>query len=121
MPTDRETQLRRLAALELLKADMQRRLEDRIAVGKAIRVKLGTVVCTHVADDFIQQREAAELAKLRQGGEAREVVFDYEDTDFHGRPIEQLAVIVTGVPRDEGFGVRNESGSPPSSSDEARE
>jgi hypothetical protein len=106
MPTDRETQLRRLEALELLKADMQRRLEDKIAAGRAIRVKLGTAVCSEAPDDFIRKREADELAKLRESGETREIVIDYEDSDYRGAPIEPLAVIATGVPRHESFGFR---------------
>jgi hypothetical protein len=101
MLSDRETQERRIEALETLKAEMQRRLEDKIARCKAIRVKLGTQVCSHVADGFIEQREADELLKLRQGGETREVLFEYEDVDARGQPIEPIAVIETGVPRSE--------------------
>jgi hypothetical protein len=100
MSSDDE-RLRRLEALEMLKADLQRRLEEKIAKGQAIRVKLGAVVCEHAPDGFIEQREADELAKLRQSGEARDVFFEYEDTDAHGWAIDPIAVIETGVPRAE--------------------
>jgi hypothetical protein len=100
MSSDDE-RLRLLEALEMLKADLQRRLEEKIAKGQAIRVKLGTVVCEHAPDGFIEQREADELAKLRQSGEGRQVLFEYDTEDAHGHPIDPIAIIETGVPRAE--------------------
>jgi hypothetical protein len=81
------------AAIERLEAERQRRVEERIAQGKAIRVPLCVVVedLEQVAAE-IESVKADKLAELRKAGETREIVFD------------EPMVINTGVPREEDFG-----------------
>jgi hypothetical protein len=88
------------AAIERLEAEKQRRLDEKLAKGEAIRVTLGAVV-TGVAGpeevaSMIEDARAEKIAELRKAGERREVVFD-----------DVVTAIITGVPRcgrDESFG-----------------
>jgi hypothetical protein len=81
------------AAIERLEAERQRRFEERIAQGKAIRVPLCVVVEDPGQEAAeVESAEADKLAELRKAGETREVIFD------------EPMVIITGVPRDADFG-----------------
>jgi hypothetical protein len=81
------------AAIERLEAERQRRVEERIAQGKAIRVPLCVVVeDPGQVEAEIESAKADKLAELRKAGETREIVFD------------EPMVIDTGVPRDADFG-----------------
>jgi hypothetical protein len=81
------------AAIERLEAERQRRVEERIAQGKAIRVPLCVVVEDPGQEAAeVESAEADKLAELRKAGETREVIFD------------EPMVIITGVPRDADFG-----------------
>jgi hypothetical protein len=81
------------AAIERLEAEKQRRLDEKVARGEAVRMPLSLVVHDpgQVAAE-IESVKATKLAELRQAGETREVVWD-----------EPLA-IVTGVPRSPDWG-----------------
>ena len=71
-------------ALEQLEAERERRIEQRVAEGKAVRESL--VVVLRGADNEVEDAKASRLAELRARGEQREVVFD-------------TTCIVTGVSR----------------------
>jgi hypothetical protein len=83
------------AAIERLEAEQQRRRDERVARGEAIRAPLCIVVGDpeQVAAE-IERDKARKIAELREAGEQREIVFD------------EPMVIITGVPRcgsDESF------------------
>lgn len=76
------------AAIERLEAERQRRVEERIAQGKAIRVPLCVVIHDPGQEAAeVESAKADKLAELRKAGETREIVFD------------EPLVIITGVPR----------------------
>jgi hypothetical protein len=81
------------AAIDRLEAEKQRRIDEKVANGSAVRVPLCVVVCDpgEVAAE-IQSVKATKLAELRKAGETREIVFD------------EPMVINTGVPRGADFG-----------------
>jgi hypothetical protein len=77
-----------MAAIERLEAEKQRRIDEKVEKGEAIREEL-YVVCAGPEDaaDALGCRKASRTAALRAAGEKREIIFD---------PID---VIYTGVPR----------------------
>jgi hypothetical protein len=77
-----------IAAIERLEAEKQRRIEEKVEKGDAIREELHAV-CAGPEDaaDVLECLKASRIAELRAAGEKREIIFD---------PIE---VIMTGVPR----------------------
>jgi hypothetical protein len=81
------------AAIERLEAERQRRIEEKVASGSAVRVPLCVVVGDpeQVAAE-IESARARKPAELRKAGETREIIFD------------EPMVINTGVPRDADFG-----------------
>jgi hypothetical protein len=79
------------AALERLEAEKNRRIEDKIQSGAAVRVPLVVVVGAGPAD--VVKARKRKLEQLREAGEKREIYFDE-------------TVIATGVPRpgrDDGY------------------
>jgi hypothetical protein len=98
-PTDPE---KLAAAIQELESERQRRIDDKIERGEAVRVTLPPVVLG-ASDSLaaaIERQKARKLAELRAAGEKREVVFAAA-ADDDGDPI---AAIVTGVPRHSEFG-----------------
>jgi hypothetical protein len=81
------------AAFEVLNAQRDRRIDERVAKGEAVRVPLSLVVHDpgQVAAE-VESAKADKIAELRSAGEAREVVWD------------EPMVIITGVPRSSDFG-----------------
>jgi hypothetical protein len=77
-----------LAAIERLETEKQRRIDEKVEKGEAIREEL-YAVCAGVEDtaDVLERAKASRIAELRAAGEKREIIFD---------PID---VICTGVPR----------------------
>jgi hypothetical protein len=73
------------AALEQLETERQRRIEERVEKGEAVRVPPLSVVVGH--PESVAAAIEAFKARLREGGEAREIIFD------------EPAVLITGVPR----------------------
>jgi hypothetical protein len=81
------------AAIERLEAERQRRLDERVAKGEAVRAPLYVVVSDPgQVEAEIESAKADKLAELRKAGETREIVFD------------EPWVINTGVPRGADFG-----------------
>jgi hypothetical protein len=81
------------AAIERLEAEKQRRIDEKVANGSAVRVPLYVVVCDlEQVEAEIESAKADKLAELRAAGEQREIIF------------EEPMVIDTGVPRHEDFG-----------------
>jgi hypothetical protein len=76
------------AAIERLEAEKQRRIDEKVAKGEAVRVPLYVVVNDPGQEAAeIESAKADKLAELRKAGERREVVWD------------EPLVIITGVPR----------------------
>src|SRR5512132_2860740 len=81
------------AAIERLEAEKQRRVEEKIAQGTAIRMPLCVVVEDPGQEAAeVESAKADKLAELRKAGETREIIFD------------EPMVIITGVPRGADFG-----------------
>jgi hypothetical protein len=80
------------AAIAKLEAEKQRRTDEKIAKGEAVRVSLGAVVIgvagPERAASMLKNARAKKIAELRAAGERREVVFD-----------DVVTTIITGVPR----------------------
>jgi hypothetical protein len=75
------------AAIERLEAERQRRIEEKVAKGEAVRVPLCVVASDpDQAAAEVEDAKAHAIARLRKAGEQREVIFD------------EPLVIVTGVP-----------------------
>jgi hypothetical protein len=94
------------AAIARLEAEKQRRIDEKVARGEAVRVDpLGVLVFGVASDEQIAAAvagaKAKRIAELRAAGETREIFFDESPDD--------ISVIVTGVPRcgrdedDEGY------------------
>ena len=79
------------AALEQLEAEKQRRIDEKVEKGEAVRVPSPVVVVgvEQLTDALIERAKEDKLAELRAAGEKREVYFGAD----------KPAVIVTGVPR----------------------
>jgi hypothetical protein len=76
------------AAIERLEAEKQRRIDEKVARGEAVRVPLYVVVGgPEEADEQLELAKADKVAELRAAGERREIVFD------------EPMVLITGVPR----------------------
>jgi hypothetical protein len=89
MLTDDPAKLR--AVLEQLEIERQRRIDERVEKGEAVRVPPIVVgVPSSVAAE-----KARRLAELRAAGETREVIFGLKPDDGSYA----TEVIVTGVPR----------------------
>jgi hypothetical protein len=81
------------AAIERLEAEKQRRIDEKVAKGEAVRVPLSLVIHDpEQVEAEIESAKASKLAELRKAGETREIVFDPPLT------------ISTGVPRNADFG-----------------
>jgi len=78
------------AALAELEAEKQRRIDERVDKGEAVRVASPVVVVgvEQPTDALLERAKADKIAELRAAGEKREIYFDAEPT-----------VIITGVPR----------------------
>lgn len=79
------------AALAQLEAEKQRRIDEKVEKGEAVCLPLAVVVREH--DDvaaLVEAEKARQIAKLRQAGDKREVLFD------------EPVLINTGVPRARG-------------------
>jgi hypothetical protein len=83
------------AAIERLEAEKQRRRTEKIAKGEAVCVPLCIVLGVASDEEVaaeIESAKAREAARLREGGERREIIF------------EEPEVLITGVPGcDESF------------------
>jgi len=79
-------------ALEQLEAERERRIDEKVEKGGAIRVPLPVAVVggPEEAGAAAESARAANLAELRAAGEKREIYFEEDDA---------ISVIVTGVPR----------------------
>jgi hypothetical protein len=79
------------AALEQLEAEKQRRIDEKVEKGEAVRVPSPVVVVgvEQPTDALIERAKADKLAELRAAGEKREIYFDAD----------KPTVIVTGVTR----------------------
>src|SRR5262249_13665770 len=73
------------AALTRLEQERERRINERIASGAAVRVLLPIVAGARESVD-VERARKRKLDELRQNGEMRTVIFDQ-------------TVIITGVPR----------------------
>jgi hypothetical protein len=82
----RPVSTKRRAALERAEAEKQRRIDEKVGRGEAVRVPLTIVGFTSDQLD-VEAARTRKLAELQKAGEKREIVFD---------PIE---IIATGVPR----------------------
>jgi hypothetical protein len=90
-----ETDAQRLAAaLEQLTAERQRREDERVSAGEAVRVPLAVVSTgDEDIDTVIASLKSREIERLRASGEGRAIIF------------EEPTIIVTGVPRRAGGAV----------------
>jgi hypothetical protein len=88
MPTD---PAKLQAALEQLETERQRRIDERVEKGEAIRVPSIVVG----AAGSVNAEKARRLAELREAGETREIIFGFKHADGS----DAIEVIVTGVPR----------------------
>ena len=79
------------AALAQLDAEKQRRIDEKVEKGEAVRVPSPVVVVgvEQLTDALIERAKEDKLAELRAAGEKREVYFEAD----------KPTVIVTGVPR----------------------
>src|SRR5262245_57510198 len=83
-------------ALEQLEAERERRIDEKVEKGIAVRVRLPVVVVgAPDGDSDLDERKKARIAELRATGEKREVYF--EQKDANGNDV--ISVIATGVPR----------------------
>ena len=77
------------AALEQLEAEKQRRIDEKVEKGEAVRVKLDVVVGTEdEIDAAVERAWQRKLAELREAGDTRKIYLSEDDW-----------VIITGVPR----------------------
>jgi hypothetical protein len=84
------------AALSELEAEKQRRIDEKVEKGEAVRV-LPVVVGL---PDGVEAAKASAVAALRASGENREVIFGEPVLDADGNEVAPaIAVIMTGVPR----------------------
>src|SRR5437016_4187317 len=90
MHTDKEAQ-----ALEVLEAERERRLNEKLERGEAIR---GPVVVVGAEESIDVARKHA-VAQLRKAGEKREIVFPKYETNERGEQREAFYAVITGVPR----------------------
>src|SRR5262249_45198252 len=79
-------------ALEQLEAERERRIDEKVEKGGAIRVPLPVAVVGGPEEAAAggESARAAKLAELKAAGEKREIYFEEDDA---------ISVIVTGVPR----------------------
>jgi hypothetical protein len=87
------------AAIEEIRAQKQRRIDERVENGEIVRVPFGPVVVgtPEAAAETINRAKAHKIAELRAAGETREIVFGAPPL-MEGET-EPISVIVTGVPR----------------------
>jgi hypothetical protein len=83
------------AALERLEAERDRRLNERLEKGEAVRAPV-IVVGAEVSIDAAHNRM---IDRLRAAGEKREIVCPQYETQEDGELREAIDVIITGVPR----------------------
>ena len=77
------------AALAQLEAEKQRRIDEKVEKGEAVRVKLNVVVGTEdEVDAAVEHAWQRKLAELREAGDTRKIYLSEDDR-----------VIITGVPR----------------------
>ena len=77
------------AALAQLEAEKQRRIDEKVEKGEAVRVKLNVVVGTEdEVDAAVERAWQRKLAELREAGDTRKIYLSEDDR-----------VIITGVPR----------------------
>ena len=77
------------AALAQLEAEKQRRIDEKVDKGEAVRVKLDVVVGTEdEVDAAVERAWQRKLAELREAGDTRKIYLSEDDR-----------VIITGVPR----------------------
>ena len=89
MTTEDPTKLE--AALAELEAEKQRRIDEKVAGGEAVCMPLTIVLREHTdVAALVEAEKARQIAKLRQAGDKREVLFD------------EPVLINTGVPRARG-------------------
>jgi hypothetical protein len=89
------------AAIEEIRAERKRRLEERVERGEVVRAPFCKDGMVHVVgslqDGQIEKWAAERIAELRASGETREIILD--DPPFMEGETEPILVIVTGVPR----------------------
>jgi hypothetical protein len=79
------------AALAQLEAEKQRRIDEKVDKGEAVRLPSPVVIVgvPQPTAGLIERAKAKKIAELRAAGEKREIHFDAD----------KPTVIVTGVPR----------------------
>jgi hypothetical protein len=89
------------AAIEEIRAERRRRLEERVERGEVVRAPFCKDGMVHVVgilqDGQIEKWAAERIAELRASGETREIILD--DPPLMEGETEPIWVIVTGVPR----------------------